>query len=212
MLSISDTGHGMDETTQQKIFEPFFTTKGQEGTGLGLSTVYGIVKQHGGDIHVYSEPGQGTTFNIYLPVSADYIEEKQETEKQTEKRTGGAERILVAEDNLQALELVNTVLSGEGYDVIPAENGEAALQKIKQLDKPVDIILTDVVMPGMNGRELYTKISEIYPDIKVVFTSGYSDDVVSHHGVLNENVHFIHKPFSIDDLKNKIYEVLNEEE
>ena len=209
MLSISDTGCGMDAETCEQIFEPFFTTKDKHrGTGLGLSTVYGIVKQHGGNIQVYSEPGKGTTFNVYLPVSRDTPSEQKTIEiKHTD--THGSETVLLAEDDEIVRKLALTILKQSGYTVLVAENGAEALLALESHDGPLHLLLTDVVMPDMNGRELFSMAVEKYPSLKVLYMSGYTDDVIAHHGVLDEGVAFIQKPFAIHDLAAKIREVLD---
>ncbi len=209
MLAVSDTGHGMDAEISKHIFEPFFTTKDKDkGTGLGLSTVYGIVKQHGGNIWVYSEPGKGTTFKVYLPVSRETLIEK-ETEEKKDTVTHGSETVLLAEDDEIVRKLAMTVLEQNGYTVITANNGAEALLALESHDGPVHLLLTDIVMPEMNGRELFNTIVEKYPNLKVLYMSGYTYDVIAHRGVLDEGVAFIQKPFAIHDLAVKIREVLD---
>ncbi len=209
MLAISDTGHGMDAEISKQIFEPFFTTKSKDrGTGLGLSTVYGIVKQHGGNIWVYSEPGKGTTFKVYLPVSGETLIE-QEAEEKTHTATHGSETILLAEDDEIVRKLALTVLEQNGYAVITANNGTEALLALEAHDGPVHLLLTDVVMPEMNGRELFNRAIEKHPKLKVLYMSGYTDNVIAHRGVLDERVAFIQKPFNVNDLTAKIREVLD---
>jgi PAS domain S-box-containing protein len=208
LLAISDTGCGMDQETQEKIFEPFFSTKGEGGTGLGLATVYGIVKQHGGNIWVYSEPGKGTTFKIYLPVYETASAEETTDKKEMVDLTG-IETILLVEDNDQVRELSLAILHRQGYSVITAENGLEALAVLDRHEGPVHLLLTDVVMPEMNGRDLFAKAAERHPGLKVLYMSGYTDDVIAHRGVLDQGVAFIQKPFSVKDLVAKVRETLD---
>ncbi len=207
MLAVSDTGHGMDEAIQEHIFEPFFSTKGDQGTGLGLATVYGIVKQHGGNIWMYSELGKGTTFKVYLPVSEE-AEAREKTFEEPGCVLGGSETILLAEDNEMVSEVTYGLLRGLGYPVLTAENGARALEVLDRHDGPVHLLLTDVVMPEMNGRDLFERAAEKRPGIQVLYMSGYTDDVIAHRGVLDEGVHFIQKPFTMHLLAAKVREVL----
>ncbi|MBW1780340.1 MAG: response regulator [Deltaproteobacteria bacterium] len=207
MLAVSDTGHGMDEETQAHVFEPFFSTKGDQGTGLGLATVYGIVKQHGGNIWLYSEPGKGTTFKIYLPVSEEAKAPKK-TIEMPEIVLCGSETILLAEDNKMVSEVTHELLRRLGYPVLTAENGARALEILDRHDGPIDLLLTDVVMPEMNGRDLFERAARKRPGIQVLYMSGYTDDVIAHRGVLDEGVPFIQKPFTMDLLATKVREVL----
>ena len=209
MMAISDTGCGMDEGTQEHIFEPFFSTKGQEGTGLGLATVYGIVKQHEGNIWVYSEPGKGTTFKVYLPISEESYVEKRIRKEPTED-LHGSETILLVEDNEQVRDLGHTVLTQQGYTVLVAKNGPEALSILSSQTDPVHLLLTDVVMPGMNGKELFAKATDNHPRLKVLYMSGYTDNVIAHHGVLDEGLQFIQKPFTIRGLSQRVREVLEQ--
>lgn len=207
MLAISDTGFGMNKETQQHIFEPFFTTKKELGTGLGLATVYGIVKQHGGNIWVYSEPEKGTTFKVYLPaVQAEIV--ASERSFQSEKDIHGSETILVVEDNETVRDVACSILERLGYAVLSAAGGKNALNLLSQHSSPVNLLLTDVVMPDMDGKTLFGKISQNRPDIRVLFMSGYTQNVIAHHGVLDEGVHFIQKPFSYQTLAAKVREAL----
>jgi signal transduction histidine kinase/ActR/RegA family two-component response regulator len=210
MLTVSDTGCGMDDETSQHIFEPFFSTKGEHGTGLGLASVYGIVKQHDGYIWVESEPGKGTTFKICLPAS---VGSDQGNEAPAEKTAGlhGTETVLIAEDNDQILILGHNLLSRLGYTVLVAENGREALEVLDKQDGRVHLLLTDVVMPDMNGKKLFERASAKYPTIKVLYMSGYSGTVLSQRGVLEGGVQVIQKPFSIRDLATKVREVLDKE-
>ncbi len=206
MLAVSDTGCGMDEDTTKNIFEPFFSTKGEQGTGLGLATVYGIVKQHGGNILVYSEVDRGTTFKIYLPVSTETMVARAAAPETLDLE--GSETILIAEDDLQVRQLACSVLARRGYTVLEAENGRAALNAADRHRGPIHLLLTDVVMPGINGRELYEKLTTTHPQVKVLFMSGYTENVVAHRGVLDEDVEFIQKPFNNYSLARKVKEVL----
>ncbi|MCP4579070.1 MAG: PAS domain S-box protein [Deltaproteobacteria bacterium] len=207
MLSVNDTGGGMDEETLEHIFEPFFSTKGEEGTGLGLATVYGIIQQHNGNIRVHTEPGEGTTFEVYLPATEEVHVEKKGKEKSNEE-LHGSETILLVEDSRSVRELCHTALEQQGYTVLAAENGAEALARLISHDGPVHLLLTDVIMPGMNGKELFTKASEKRPDLRVLYMSGYTGNVISRHGVLDEGVQFIQKPFTFHGLATRVREVL----
>ncbi len=210
MLNISDTGCGMDAETLEHLFEPFFTTKPKDkGTGLGLATAHGIVRQHSGSIRVYSELGQGTSFRIYLPVSGESSEPEAVISEESVK-SDGSETILLAEDNEQVREMTNEILTWQGYKVLIAENGRDALAALDQHDGPVHLLLTDVIMPDMNGRELFERIAVQDPAMKVIFMSGYTDNVITHHGVMEPGVNFIQKPFSIKALTAKVREVLDQ--
>ncbi len=211
MLAISDTGVGMDAQTQARIFEPFFTTKGLgKGTGLGLSTAYGIVKQSGGHIGVYSEPGRGSTFKVYLPRVVEDVEPaKKEDLPAVEHR--GHETVLVVEDEPQLRELVELMLTSRGYSILTVENPVQAEALSKQYSGPIHLLLTDVVLPGISGREVARQVAAHRPDIKVLFTSGYTPDAIIHHGVLEAGLHFIQKPFTLETLTNKVRAVLNNE-
>lgn len=207
MLAISDTGCGMDSETVTHIFDPFFTTKGELGTGLGLATVYGIIKQHGGNITVESEPGEGTVFRIYLPVS----DKAQELEEAVQKKTAdgtGSEVILLVEDNKYVRQLAYTILTRWGYTVLVAETGPEALEMLETYKGPLHLLLSDVIMPEMNGKELYHKISGKYPGIKTLFMSGYSSDILSSEEGIEAGAGFIQKPFTIPDFADKIKKVL----
>jgi two-component system cell cycle sensor histidine kinase/response regulator CckA len=208
MLAISDTGVGMDEATRTRIFEPFFTTKGPgRGTGLGLSTVYGIVKQSGGSIWVYSEVGKGTTFKIYLAQVEAVAREDQPA--RTPSAARGNETILMVEDE-EAIRLVaKRILERAGYTVLVAANGGEALALLERHDGAVHLLFTDVVMPGLSGRELAKTLASSHPEMKVLYTSGYTDSAIVHHGMLDEGTIFIHKPYAIEGLTRKIREVLD---
>ena len=210
MLAISDTGLGMDSETQSHIFEPFFTTKGPKGTGLGLSTVYGIVKQSGGYIWVNSEPGKGTSFKIYLPRIAERAEPAQVVAANESAFTEpGTETILLAEDEANLRYLARQFLEKQGYKVIEAADGAVAMQIAVAHEGVIHLLLTDVIMPGMNGRELAQRISEIRPQTKVLYMSGYTENVIGHNGTLDAGVRLLQKPFTLRDLKSKVREVLD---
>ena len=208
MLAVSDTGVGMDKETESHIFEPFFTTKKKGvGTGLGLSTVYGIVKQMGGYIWVYSEPGQGATFKIYLP-GVETAAEPAKRKPNHLKRFEGSETILLVEDDKSVLNLARKVLKQQGYSVIEAQNGEDAFKVAEAHAGPIHLMTTDVVMPGMSGMELAQRMGPLYPGLKVLFMSGYTDDAIAHHGVLDPGIAFLQKPFTPEGLAQKVREVL----
>jgi PAS domain S-box-containing protein len=210
MLAVSDNGTGIDERTRARIFEPFFTTKeAGKGTGLGLSTVYGIVKQSGGNIWVYSEVGRGTSFKVYLP---RVDEGAQEYKRSAEPKDAlqGTEMILLAEDEDVVRKLTREVLEMCGYKVLEAANGGAALLICERQKEPIHLLITDVIMPEMGGRELSDRLSQLHPEMKVLYMSGYTDNAIVHQGVLNEGANFIQKPFSPDALARKVREVLGE--
>jgi CheY-like chemotaxis protein len=208
MLAISDTGTGMDEATRSRIFEPFFTTKDVGlGTGLGLSTVYGIVKQSGGYIWVYSEVGVGTTFKIYLPRVAEAARDAHAVPAQT--RIRGTETVLVVEDDKALRRAAKRILSTAGYAVIEAADGTEALQVMEGHEGPLHLLLTDVIMPGMSGREAAERLGALRPGLKVLFSSGYTDDSILRHGVLEQGVHFIAKPYTAAALTRKVRETLD---
>ena len=209
LLSVSDTGIGMDEATKSKIFDPFFTTKEVgKGTGLGLSTVYGIVKQHNGYITVYSEPGRGTTFRIYLPLVNEIVREEKEVRTPVK---GGSETILIAEDDDAVRGLIKTVLTEHGYSIIEAVDGEDAIDRFTKTEKRIDLIILDTVMPKKNGREVYDEIKKIKPDSKVIFTSGYTRDIILDKGMAEgDTFEFIPKPISPYVLLQKVRQVLDD--
>ena len=208
LLAITDTGTGMDEKTKVRIFDPFFTTKEMgKGTGLGLATVYGIVKQSGGFIWAYSEVGQGTSFKIYFPRVHASVEEDAPAQLES-KGSGGTETILVLEDNEQLRELAREFLQSSGYTVLEAGEPEAALEVAKAYPNPIDLLLTDVVLPNMSGQVVAEKMREFRPNIRVLFVSGYTDDVIVRHGILHDGVAFLQKPYTRDGLASKIRAVL----
>jgi len=208
LLAVSDTGTGMDDATKARLFEPFFTTKEKgKGTGLGLSIVYGIVKQSGGEILVYSEPGHGTAFKIYLPVVAASPEALRPAAEEREI-TPAAETVLLVEDEPQVRTLTRTMLTSRGYHVLEAASASDALKLIAEQDQPIDLLLTDIVMPGMNGADLAREAAGARPSIRVLFMSGYTEGGVIDRGVLDSETPFIQKPFTLGALDRKIREVL----
>ena len=207
VVAISDNGIGMNAETQKRIFEPFFTTKAiEKGTGLGLSTVYGIVKQSGGNINVYSEVGVGTTFKVYLP----RVDEPRD--QPLAGSSGGlplgSETILLVEDEEQVRSIACEILESIGYQVITAVNGEQAFEIAKGFSGEIHLAITDVVMPQMSGRELIERLAPLRPEMKVLYMSGYTDDAIVRHGLLDERLEFIQKPFTADALARKIRSVL----
>jgi PAS domain S-box-containing protein len=207
-LAVSDDGHGMDKETLRHIFEPFFTTKGVgEGTGLGLSTVYGATRQNNGFINVYSEPGLGTTFTLYLPRYVGHVQ--IQAESVVEPVSGGQETILLVEDEPSILSMATTILTRMGYIVLATDTPGEAIQLARKHGGEISLLLTDVIMPEMNGRELADKLLTQYPGLRRLFMSGYTSDVIAHHGVLDEGVHFIQKPFTLVALAAKVREVLD---
>lgn len=213
LLSVSDNGHGMDVETVQKIFEPFFSTKKSDnkGTGLGLATVYGIVKQNGGFIHVYSEPGVGTTFKVYLPGQKKNVEHIQQATTAS-SLVEGHETILLVEDEPVILSMATQMLEKFGYSVLAFFQPSKAIEASQEHRGEIHLLITDVIMPEMNGPLLADKIRSIHPEIKCLFMSGYTDNVIAHRGVLDEDVNFIQKPFSMQAIAEKVRSVLDEKE
>jgi two-component system, cell cycle sensor histidine kinase and response regulator CckA len=208
MLAVSDTGEGMSAETKARIFEPFYTTKEVgKGTGLGLSTVYGIVKQSGGYIWVYSEPGQGTAFKIYLP-RVDRDAEPPGAEKPSSRVLRGTETLLLVEDDPQLRELASSVLRHCGYRVHVAATPEEGL-RLSQSDGDIRLLVTDVVMPRINGRQLAERIHQFAPNLKVLYVSGYTSNAIAQYGVLEEGISFLPKPFTLAALIAKVREVLD---
>jgi two-component system, cell cycle sensor histidine kinase and response regulator CckA len=208
VLEVSDTGVGMDAVTLEHIFEPFFTTKGLGmGTGLGLSTIYGIVNQHGGFVDVFSEPHKGSRFRIHLPRGASACAKPEKGAKEPERR-GDTGTILIAEDNPMVLSLATEILGRSGHTVICAGCALECIEAAHAHQGRIDLLLTDVIMPDMNGKDLFTWLSQEYPHLRVVYMSGYTEDVIAHHGVLDQGVDFIRKPFSAGSLMDKIRQVL----
>ena len=208
VLAVSDTGSGMDKETREHIFEPFFTTKEVgKGTGLGLSTIYGIVKQNNGFIWVYSEPGKGTIFKVYLPNVKDT--EPEEKEQPPVDDPGGFETVLIVEDDDNLRKFAQKALRQRGYKLLVAENGEDALKVCKEHDGQIDLMITDVVMPKMGGREAAKRLQPLYPQMKVIYMSGYTDNAIVHHGVLEPGLNFIEKPFTPEGLALKVRKALD---
>ena len=200
----------MDRKTQSRIFDPFFTTKELgKGTGLGLATVYGIVKQSGGYIWVYSEPDRGTVFKVYLPRIDEPIEPIHQS-KLDKDIAQGCETVLLAEDSDSLREMAREYLECAGYTVVEACSGREALERAKEFAGPIELLLTDVVMPGMSGPELASQMKLLQPGIKIIFTSGYTDDAIARQGVLDPGVTFLQKPYRPKALARKIREVLDE--
>ena len=210
MIAVSDTGTGMAPGVRDRVFEPFFTTKEKgKGTGLGLSTVYGIVKQSSGNIWVYSEPGKGTTLKIYLPRVDEPAEELKE-KVVGEEFPRGSETILIVEDDEAVRNLAVRILRGQGFTVLDGSYGDEALNVCGKHKGPIHLLLTDVVMPGMNGRALSERLSHLHPEMKVLYMSGYTDDAIVHHGVMEKGMNYIQKPFTVNGLTRKVREVLKQ--
>ena len=210
MLAVSDTGCGMDKEIQEHLFEPFYTTKeAGKGTGLGMATVYGIVRQNNGFINVYSEPGKGTVVKIYLPRHQGRVEETR-TRKKEHIVPGKGETVLLVDDDPMVLQAAEQLLLELGYTVLPADSPEKARQIARTYKGDIRLLLTDVIMPEMNGRELSRQIQSIFPAIRILFMSGYTEDTISHHGVLEDGMRFIPKPFSKRILAKNVRKVLDE--
>jgi CheY-like chemotaxis protein len=199
----------MDDKTKEKIFDPFFTTKEVgKGTGLGLSTVYGIIKQHHGDITVYSEPGLGTTFRIYLPMLAAAASASPEAKPVFP--AGGTETVLLAEDDADVRKVTRTMLQRAGYTVIEAADGVEALNKFREYQDRIHLVILDVIMPRMNGKAVYDELRKLRPDIKTLFTSGHTGDVIHKKGIIEEGMSFLSKPASLTELLQKVRDVLDQ--
>jgi len=209
LLTVSDNGHGMDSETVKKIFEPFFSTKKtNKGTGLGLATVYGIVKQNGGFINVYSEPGVGTTFKVYLPRQMKAIE-RVTPKAESVPPVNGHETVMLVEDEPVILSMATILLEKFGYRVMAFPKPSRAIAAADEYQEDIHLLITDVIMPEMNGPLLAEKIKTLHPEIKCLYMSGYTDNVIAHHGVLDEGVNFIQKPFSMEAMAEKVREVLD---
>jgi CheY-like chemotaxis protein len=209
MIAVSDTGHGMDSATRQNIFEPFFTTKQRgKGTGLGLATVYGMVKQSGGDIWVYSEPGHGTTFKLYFPRVTEPVSPGLSEDPEPPRHEGG-ETVMLVEDEAQVRDLTERMLKQLGYSVLAAAHGKEAMDVSRAHPGKISLLVTDVVMPNMSGKQVADALLSSRPGLRVLYLSGYADNTVVHHGVLDSNVDFLSKPFSREALAHKIREILS---
>ncbi len=208
MLAVTDTGCGMSEATQARIFEPFFTTKpAGRGTGLGLSTVYGIVKQSGGNIWLYSEPDKGTTFKIYVP-ALDALPEDIGKTAPVEAARQGSGTVLLVEDDEQLRRLTHRALATQGYVVLEADGGRSALDIARRHQGPIDLLLTDLVMPDTNGRKLADTLRAARPGLRVLLMSGYPDSAIVNHGMLEAGVAYLAKPFTTEAVARKVSEVL----
>ncbi|HLZ09756.1 MAG TPA: ATP-binding protein, partial [Chloroflexota bacterium] len=212
MLAVGDTGHGMDAATRARVFEPFFSTKEErtvgKGSGLGLAAVHGIVSQCGGTIDVYSELGLGTTFKVYFP-QIDVETPVSGKSNQRDALPRGSETIMVVEDEPKLRLLARLLLEAHGYQVLDAEGGAQAMQAATNHARPIDLVLTDVVMPGLNGPQVAEELTRLFPDLKVVYMSGFTDDMVFRHGVISEGVNFLQKPFTAAGLILKVRDTLD---
>jgi CheY-like chemotaxis protein len=208
LCGVSDSGVGMDAETASHVFDPFFTTKEKGvGTGLGLATVYGIVKQHQGHVVVQSQQGLGTTFKIYLPLVEEFLD-RSSTTTTNQIQLGGSETILVVEDEETVRTLTCEALELLGYCVLSAQESEQAVVISDGHAGPIHLLLTDVILPKMDGRSLYKELASARPDMKVLYMSGYTDNFIVHHGMLDQGVHFLAKPFNLDALARKVRDVL----
>jgi CheY-like chemotaxis protein len=208
-LSMTDTGTGMDADTQSHLFEPFFTTKAKgKGTGLGLSTVYGIVKQNGGEIVIESELGRGTTVRVYLPLVEERVPAAGTSGRRRSPRSG-SETILVVEDDAEVRKLAAEMLARQGYAVLEASSGSEALRLWQRQANSIDLVLTDVIMPAMAGPELAAVLRSERPDLKVLYMSGYSEDLLTQYGVTDSETAFVHKPFTSSVLARSVRSVLD---
>jgi two-component system, cell cycle sensor histidine kinase and response regulator CckA len=210
MLAVSDTGSGMDQATRKRILEPFFTTKEPgKGTGLGLATVYGIVKQSGGDIWVYSEPGHGTTFKIYLPQVMGDVPSRREKPAEAPVSVRGTETILLVEDDEAVRMLARVSLERAGYRVIQAGDPKEGLRVAGEFASPIHLLLSDVIMPESEGAPLFERLAPIRPGLRVLYMSGYADEAIVRHGMLTEGTPFLQKPFTPQSLAQKVRETLD---
>jgi len=210
-LAVSDTGAGMDEETRSRVFEPFFTTKGPgKGTGLGLATVYGIVKQSGGDIQLVSEPGAGTTFTIYLPRVPEAVTEVDETISTVAAMPRGDETVLLVEDEPEVRDLAREILEGSGYTVLQACDAQDAMLMAERHSGPIHLLLTDVIMPKQSGRALVERLRPLRPEMQVLYMSGYTNEAIVRHGVLDPDTLFIQKPFTPLGLGQKVRAALDQ--
>ena len=210
MLAVSDTGTGIPEEIREKIFEPFFTTKDTgKGSGLGLSTVYGIVKQHDGYIQVHNRPTKGAVFRIYLPACEDRVDPSADSPDHLPRARQGSEKVLLAEDNDDVRESTTEILAALGYDVLAVSSGEEALLLFEKRREEIDLLITDVVMPGMGGKALADRACRMKKDLKILFISGYPEEVIANHGVIEKGIHYLQKPFSVSGISGKIRELLD---
>ena len=210
LLTVQDSGQGIDPAIIKRIFDPFFTTKEPgKGTGLGLSTVYGIVKQSHGVVTVVSTPEKGSGFRVYFPCIRNKKEDEPAEEPAAEQALFGHERILIVEDEEMVRILISSSLQEYGYTLLEASHGEEAIRAANDCTEPIDIIITDVVLPRMSGPEVIRNVKEKFPDAKVLFISGYTDDTMIHHGIIGKDIYFLQKPFTAPVLIRKVREILD---